>query len=193
MGNCFNKGRILVTKNVITYPNAVDNFVQGGDILFIQELTLVDTYTKLNGQIHHAFLKHLRLKQNIDDPSDIKQWCRMAIVIDSEVPEIKYLLELEKEGFLKREYISRVVEFKAKGQIFAIKRLRVPLSARQSVKLRVISDFLSKDMSPNSGNYARFFELKEGDLTAIDPNYEKKKRKQKEQDDPFTVKSNKDK
>jgi hypothetical protein len=32
-------------------------------------------------------------------------------------------------------------------------------------------------MSPNSGNYARFFELKEGDLTAIDPNYEKKKRK----------------
>jgi hypothetical protein len=39
----------------------------------------------------------------------------MAIVIDSEVPEIKYLLELEKEGFLKREYISRVVEFKAKG------------------------------------------------------------------------------
>lgn len=95
----------------------------------------------------------------------------MAIVVDSEVPEIKYLLELDKEGFIKREYISRVVEFKSKGQIFAIKRLRVPLSARQSVKLRVISDFLSKDMSPISGNYARFFELREGDLTAIDPEY----------------------
>lgn len=51
------------------------------------------------------------------------------------------------------------------------------MSARQSVKLRVISDFLSKDMGPNSGNYARFFELREGDLTAIDPNYQRRKRK----------------
>lgn len=48
MGSCFNKHKILVTKNVIDYPQAVDNFVQGGDILFIQETICIDGYTKLN-------------------------------------------------------------------------------------------------------------------------------------------------
>lgn len=47
-------------------------------------------------------------------------------------------------------------------------------------------------MSPVSGNYERFFELREGDLTAIDPNYERRKRKQKEKEDPFSVKPKKD-
>ena len=115
MGGCFNKHRILVTKNVIDYPQAVDNFVQGGDILFIQETIVIDGYTKLNSQTYHSFQKHLRLKQNIDDPNDVKQWCRMAIVIDSPIPEIKYLLELMPEGFVKTEYIKRVVELRAKG------------------------------------------------------------------------------
>ena len=65
----------------------------------------MDGYTKLNTQIHHAFQKHLRLKQNIDDPADIKQWCRMAIVIDSYNADSKQLLELLPEGFKLTEYI----------------------------------------------------------------------------------------
>lgn len=55
----------------------------------------------------------MRLKQNIDDPADIKQWCKVAIVIDTDIPEIKQLLELNEEGFVLNEYIKRVVEFKA--------------------------------------------------------------------------------
>ena len=34
--------------------------------------------------------------------------------------------------------------------------------------------------------------MREGDLTAIDPNYERRKRKQKEKEDPFSVKPKKD-
>ncbi len=115
MGSCFNKNKVLVTKNVVDFPQIVDNFVQGGDLLFIQETVVIDGYTKLNRQTNHAFQKHLRLKQNIDDPNDLKQWCRAAIVIDSAIPEIKYLLELTNEGFTKTDYFKRVVEFKTNG------------------------------------------------------------------------------
>lgn len=104
------------------------------------------------------------MKQNIDDPNDIKQWCRAAIVIDSAIPEIKYLLELTNEGFTKTDYFKRVVELKTNGQVFAIKRLRAGLTNRQQTKLRVIADFLSSDMNPSTGNYKKFFELTEEDL-----------------------------
>ena len=36
----------------------------------------------------------------------IKQWSRCAIVVDSEIEEIKYVLMLGPEGFTKTEYMS---------------------------------------------------------------------------------------
>lgn len=130
----------------------------------------------------------MRLKQNIDDPNDVSQWCRMAIVIDSEIPEIKYLLELMPEGFVKTEYIKRLVELRAKGQVFAIKRLRAGLTKRQSNKLRVISDFLATDLSPASGNYKKFYELKKEDLKYVDVENQPGNKKRKEMDDVFRSK-----
>jgi hypothetical protein len=82
----------------------------------------------MNGQVLHAFKKCLRLKLNLNDNADIKQWCRVGIVLDSEIPEVKYLLELTAEGFIKNEFLSRILEFKNKGQIFAVKRYKMPLS-----------------------------------------------------------------
>ena len=122
MGNCFEKKKENERK-LVSFSAAVDNFVSGGDLLFIEETSFYDGYTKLNTQVLHALKKALRLKQSMDMFGTVKQWCRVAIVIDSDVEEIKYLLELTPEGFIKTEYLSRVLEFKANNQVFAIKRL----------------------------------------------------------------------
>jgi hypothetical protein len=79
-------------------------------------------------------------------------------VIDTDIPEIKNVLELTPEGFVLNEFIKRVVEFKSNGQIFGIKRLRAGLTQRQSEKLKVIAECLATDLS-DKGNYAKFFEL----------------------------------
>ena len=58
----------------------------------------------------HAFKKCLRVKSSINDYSQIQQWCRLAIVLDSDVDDIKYVLELQNEGFVKSEYMTWVLE-----------------------------------------------------------------------------------
>ena len=54
----------------------------------------------------HYFKRSLRTKQNMDLFYPIKQWSRCAIVVDSEIEEIKYVLMLGPEGFTKTEYMS---------------------------------------------------------------------------------------
>ena len=53
----------------------------------------------------HAFKKCLRVKSQINDYNKIKQWCRLAIVLDSDVDDIKYVLELTGEGFVKLSFL----------------------------------------------------------------------------------------
>lgn len=96
----------------------------------------------MNGQTLHAFKKILRLKSQLDVIDNVKQWCRCGIVLDSDVEEIKYLLELTEEGFKKSEYMSRVLHFKKNKQIFGIKRLITPLNHDQAAELRRIADYL---------------------------------------------------
>jgi hypothetical protein len=48
----------------------------------------------------------------------------MGIVVDSDIPQIKYLLEMTDNGFVKNEYMSRVLFLKSESNIFGIKRLR---------------------------------------------------------------------
>ena len=118
-------------KKYVSFPQAVDNFVQGGDLIFIEENYFFDDYTMMNGQTLHRFKQALRLKQDLDHPLNIKQWCRLGIVIDSpDVEEIKYVLELTQEGFIKTEYVSRIMELKANNQTFAIKNLQEELRPR---------------------------------------------------------------
>ena len=71
----------------------------------------------------HAFKKCLRVKSQINDYNKIKQWCRLAIVLDSDVDDIKYVLELTGEGFVKTEFLTWVLEKRANNVIFGIKRL----------------------------------------------------------------------
>jgi len=52
-------------KNLVSFPLSVDHFVQGGDLLFIQDESYFDDYTKMNSQTLHIFKQTLRLKSDI--------------------------------------------------------------------------------------------------------------------------------
>jgi len=116
----------------------------------------------------HAFKKCLRVKSNINDYGQIQQWCRLAIVLDSDIDDIKYVLELKNEGFVKSEYMTWVLEKRTQGTIFGIKRLISSLTVAQSFRLRLIADQLCSILSVESGNYKRLFEVDAG----LDPKEE---------------------
>ena len=117
----------------------------------------------MNTQTLHAFKKCLRLKQDLSDMREIKQWCRIGIVIDTDIDRVKYVLELGPEGFFKTEYMSRVLELKNNQQTFAIRRQMVPLSWRQSKRLRDIADFLVT-LDEQSGKYKDLYDLQDDQL-----------------------------
>ena len=73
-----------MTRNVISFPKCVETkFVQGGDLLFIQDQMLIDSYTKMNTQTAHYLQKILRTKTKLDEHKIEHQWCRIGIVLDS--------------------------------------------------------------------------------------------------------------
>jgi hypothetical protein len=37
-------------------------------------------------------------ESDYDDPPLIHQWCRCGIVVDSHIPDVKYLLEVTEKG-----------------------------------------------------------------------------------------------
>lgn len=96
----------------------------------------------------------------------VKQWCRAAIVIDSDVEAIKYILMLGPEGFYLKEYMTQVLQWKADNVTFAIKRLLNPLSESQTNKLQNLSKFLCT-IDEESGKYKDIFSLQEDQLINI--------------------------
>ena len=110
--------------------------MQGGDLIFIQDISYFDDYTRMNSQTLHIFKQCLRLKSDIKNFDLVNQWCRVAIVIDSDVEDIKYVLELTPEGFIKTEYVQRALLLRQENKIFGIKRLITPLTPEQSLRLR---------------------------------------------------------
>ena len=162
MGNLFYNKKVKDKdmKPYVSFPVAIDNFVSGGDLIFIEEMEFFDGYTKMNTQTLHRFKSSLRLKQDLDHPDNVRQWSRIGIIVDSpDIEEIKYVLELTRDGFIKTEYMSRILELKANEQTFAIKRLRHPLTNKKARQLRKICDFLSENFGPNSGdgNYEKLW------------------------------------
>lgn len=85
------------------------NYIEAGDIVFMQEYSMFDDYTKLNSQTCHQLKQSIRVKtkQFEGDQVDVtKQWGSIGIVIDSEVEEVKYILSITADGFEMREYMS---------------------------------------------------------------------------------------
>lgn len=112
----------------------------------------------------------------MDQADNVKQWSRAGIIIDSaDVDEIKYVFELTRDGFIKTEYMSRILQLKANNQTFAIKRLNGALTNRKARKLREIADFLVDNFSPDSGNYEKLWAIGEEELENFVVTQEKKR------------------
>ena len=103
---------------------------KAGDIIFIQEEVLFDHYTKLNTQISHVIKQLLRLKvdyqksqSDYDDPELIDKWCRCGIICNSKLKDVKYLLEITKDGIEEYELSTRLFMLKNQGNIIGFKAL----------------------------------------------------------------------
>ena len=164
MGNCFGSRRL--PRKLVSFPVVVQDFVRGGDLIFFEELDYFDDYTRLNRQVLHFFKRALRTKENMDVFYPIKQWCRLGIVVDSDVEQVKYILMLGPEGFYRVEYMTQILEWKAANTTFAIKRLINPLSPAQTDKLRVLARFLCT-IDGESGKYRDVLTLQEDQLINV--------------------------
>jgi hypothetical protein len=71
----------------------------------MEDFQYFDDYTQLNAQTLHVLKMTLRLKSDIMDFGMIQQWCRVGIILDSDIEDIKYVLELTEHGFVKTEYV----------------------------------------------------------------------------------------
>jgi hypothetical protein len=84
---------------LVSFPTAVNKYVKGGDLIFMEDTSYFDEYTYLNSQTLHVLRMTLRLKSDIMDWGNIEQWCKIGIVLDTDVEDIKYILELTDSGF----------------------------------------------------------------------------------------------
>ena len=62
MGNCFGGSRRRYTRQLVTFPRIIQGYVQGGDLIFVEEMDFFDNYTMLNRQVLHFFKRSLRTK-----------------------------------------------------------------------------------------------------------------------------------
>lgn len=92
-------------KKTISFPKVVSKYVKGGDLIFMEDLQYFDEYTKMNAQTLHFLKITLRLKSDIMDFGVIQQWCKVGIILDTDIEDIKYILELTEDGFVKTEFI----------------------------------------------------------------------------------------
>ena len=64
MGNFFDSNAMSMAKFHSSFHEAAkQDFVQGGDLVLIEETGFFDDYNEMNTQTLHAFKKCLRLKQ----------------------------------------------------------------------------------------------------------------------------------
>lgn len=57
-----------------------------------------------------------------DNPTFAKKlWSRIGIIIDSDIEDVKYLLEISATGIRQYEFISRMMTYKIEGRVFSIK------------------------------------------------------------------------
>lgn len=106
---------------------------RGGDVLLIQDSAFIDNYTTMNSQEAH-YLKHFLRFSGKDNPDRVVQlWSRAAIVVDSELPDLKFILEVTEEGFQEYEFLSRMMFYKKDPErVVAHMRCLQPITERQA-------------------------------------------------------------
>jgi hypothetical protein len=86
---------------------------RGGDLILIQEQAYVDNYTLMNSQEAHQLKQFLRFKAK-ENPSGalIQLWSRVGIVVDSDISDLKFLIEVSEQGLKQYEFLSRMLYYK---------------------------------------------------------------------------------
>ena len=66
----------------------------------------------MNSQEAH-FIKHfLRFKGKENPQRLVQPWSRVALVIDTDISDLKFLLEITEKGFQTYEFLSRMLYYK---------------------------------------------------------------------------------
>jgi hypothetical protein len=84
------------------------------------------------------------------------------------------LLEFSEAGFIKTEFVSRVLFLKSQGNVFGIKRLRRAITPQQSFALNTLADKFKKDF----GIKKQMEEIYDFDVTEEDSEEEEGKENQ---------------
>ena len=79
-----------------------------------------------------------------DDPPLVYQWCRVGIVCDSNIPDVKYLLEVTPDGIEENELFSRLLIMKKEGKTIGYK----PLARKNKLSGDVLQrlDFIRSEL-----------------------------------------------
>ena len=87
---------------------------KGGDLVLVQDLSYLDDYNRLNSQEAHFLKQLLRFKSKENPPAGrmVQPWSRVGIVLDSDVADLKFLLEISERGFQQNEFLSRMLQLK---------------------------------------------------------------------------------
>jgi hypothetical protein len=58
-------------------------------------------------------MKHfLRFKCKESPLRIVQLWSRVALVVDSDIPDVKYLLEISEKGIDQFDFLQRMMEYK---------------------------------------------------------------------------------
>ncbi|CDW81518.1 UNKNOWN [Stylonychia lemnae] len=126
----------------ITFGDMITK-AKGGDLILIQDQVYFDNYTMMNSQESHLMKQLVRFKCRESPPVSQKLWSRLGIVVDTEIEDVKYLLEITGQGFKQYEFISRMMYYKNENQVVAIQFYNHAASEEVQNNLINIAKYLS--------------------------------------------------
>ena len=106
----------------------------------IQEQSFIDNYTMLNSQEAH-YMKHLlRFKCKESPLRHVQLWSRVALIVDSDIPDVKYLLEVSEKGIDQFDFLQRMMEYKKdQERVIAWMKCLQPVTEPQKVEMHRLS------------------------------------------------------
>lgn len=116
-------------------------------------------------------MKHFlrfKCKENPPLSRQVHLWSRVALVVDSEIPNVKYLLEVTEKGFELNEFLSRMMRYKRDGErVVSWMPFRHQLSEAQVKELTNLTYFLKTNArqwkslfkAGNEERYSRYVEI----------------------------------
>ncbi len=62
----------------------------------------------------------MRFKDKGNEDDAFKLWSRIAIVVQSDIEDVSYLLEITDKGFKQYEFISRIMHYKRENYVIGV-------------------------------------------------------------------------